>query len=106
MLILNVIEYLCFYGKVLRPQFRVTEGDDGHRGSGPGHVKEARAEASCPPKPWRRWKGDDPALDGETRSEQKSNMDARLPPRYALRLEDLRAWHVIRVSCRTCRHRC
>ena len=32
-------------------------------------------------------------------------MDARLPPRYALRLEDLRAWHVIRVSCRTCRHR-
>jgi hypothetical protein len=32
-------------------------------------------------------------------------MDARLPPRYAFRLEDLRAWHVIRVSCRTCRHR-
>ena len=32
-------------------------------------------------------------------------MDARLPPRYALRLEDLRAWHVIRVSCGTCRHR-
>jgi hypothetical protein len=43
-LVLNVIEYLCFYGKVLRPQFWVTEGDDGHRGSGPGHLKEARAD--------------------------------------------------------------
>jgi hypothetical protein len=32
-------------------------------------------------------------------------MEERLPPRYALRLEDLRAWHVIRVSCRTCRHK-
>ena len=32
-------------------------------------------------------------------------MDTRLPPRYALRVEDLRAWHVIRVRCRTCRHR-
>jgi hypothetical protein len=32
-------------------------------------------------------------------------MDARLPARYALRLEDLRAWHVVRVSCRICRHK-
>ena len=32
-------------------------------------------------------------------------MDNRLPPRYAFRLEDLRVWHVIRVSCRICRHR-
>jgi formate dehydrogenase maturation protein FdhE len=32
-------------------------------------------------------------------------MDARVPPRYALRLEDLRAWHVVRVSCRVCRHK-
>jgi hypothetical protein len=32
-------------------------------------------------------------------------MDNRLPPRYAFRLEDLRAWHVVRVSCRSCRHR-
>ena len=32
-------------------------------------------------------------------------MDARLPPRYALRLEDLRAWHVVRVSCQVCRHK-
>jgi hypothetical protein len=31
-------------------------------------------------------------------------MDNRLPPRYALRLEDLRAWHVVRVRCGTCRH--
>jgi formate dehydrogenase maturation protein FdhE len=29
----------------------------------------------------------------------------RLPPRYALRLEDLRAWHVVRVSCEVCRHK-
>jgi hypothetical protein len=32
-------------------------------------------------------------------------MEERLPPRYALRLEDLRAWHVMRVSCRICRHK-
>src|ERR1700680_1915709 len=32
-------------------------------------------------------------------------MDNRLPPRYAFRLEDLRVWHVVRVSCRICRHR-
>jgi hypothetical protein len=32
-------------------------------------------------------------------------MDNRLPPRYAFRLEDLRVWHVIRVSCRGCRHK-
>ena len=28
-----------------------------------------------------------------------------LPPRYAFRLEDLRTWHVVRVSCRMCRHK-
>jgi hypothetical protein len=32
-------------------------------------------------------------------------MDAGLSPRYALRLDDLRAWHVIRVSCQSCRHK-
>jgi hypothetical protein len=32
-------------------------------------------------------------------------MDNRLPPSYAFRLEDLRAWHVVRVSCRICRHK-
>jgi hypothetical protein len=32
-------------------------------------------------------------------------MENRLPPRYAFRLEDLRAWHVVRVSCRMCRHK-
>jgi hypothetical protein len=28
-----------------------------------------------------------------------------LPPRYAFRLEDLRAWHVVEASCQCCRHR-
>jgi DNA-directed RNA polymerase subunit RPC12/RpoP len=28
-----------------------------------------------------------------------------LPPRYAFRLEDLRAWHLVEASCRRCRHR-
>jgi hypothetical protein len=32
-------------------------------------------------------------------------MDDHLPPRYAFRLEDLRVWHVVRVSCRLCRHK-
>jgi hypothetical protein len=32
-------------------------------------------------------------------------MDNHLPPRYAFRFEDLRAWHVVRVSCRMCRHK-
>jgi hypothetical protein len=32
-------------------------------------------------------------------------MDNRLPPRYAFRLEDLRVWHVVRVSCGVCRHK-
>jgi hypothetical protein len=32
-------------------------------------------------------------------------MDNRLPPRYAFRLEDLRVWHVVRVSCESCRHK-
>jgi hypothetical protein len=27
------------------------------------------------------------------------------PPRYDFRLEDLRAWHLVEVSCRRCRHR-
>ena len=39
------------------------------------------------------------------RQEQTSNMDSRLPPRYAFRLEDLHVWHVVRVSCRSCRQR-
>lgn len=42
----NVIEYLCFYGKMLRPVVYVTDGDDGHKDSGPAHVKEARADGS------------------------------------------------------------
>jgi hypothetical protein len=32
-------------------------------------------------------------------------MENHLPPRYAFRLEDLRAWHVVRVSCGSCRHK-
>jgi hypothetical protein len=28
-----------------------------------------------------------------------------LPPRYAFRLEDLRAWHLVEASCAKCRHR-
>jgi hypothetical protein len=28
-----------------------------------------------------------------------------LPPHYAFRLEDLRAWHLVEASCRQCRHR-
>jgi hypothetical protein len=28
-----------------------------------------------------------------------------LPPRYAFRLEDVRAWHLVEASCRRCRHR-
>jgi hypothetical protein len=31
-------------------------------------------------------------------------MDHRLPPRYAFRLEDLRAWHVVLVRCGISRH--
>ena len=27
------------------------------------------------------------------------------PPRYAFRLEDLRAWHVVEAACPHCRHR-
>jgi hypothetical protein len=30
---------------------------------------------------------------------------AKLPPRYAFRLEDLRTWHVVEAACPTCRHR-
>jgi len=29
----------------------------------------------------------------------------RMPPRYAFRLEDLRAWHVVEAACDSCRHR-
>jgi hypothetical protein len=32
-------------------------------------------------------------------------MENHLPAHYAFRLEDLRGWHVVRVSCRTCRHK-
>jgi hypothetical protein len=28
-----------------------------------------------------------------------------LPPHYAFRLEDLRAWHLVEASCMRCRHR-
>lgn len=28
-----------------------------------------------------------------------------IPPRYAIRLADLRQWHVITVSCPTCGHK-
>jgi hypothetical protein len=33
--------------------------------------------------------------------EQRGN----IPPRYALRLDDLRPWHVIIASCAACRRR-
>jgi hypothetical protein len=33
--------------------------------------------------------------------EQRGN----IPPRYAIRLEDLRAWHVIIATCAACRNR-
>ena len=33
--------------------------------------------------------------------EQKGN----IPPRYAIRLADLRRWHMITVSCPTCGHK-
>jgi hypothetical protein len=33
--------------------------------------------------------------------EQNTN----LPPRYAIRIADLRQWHVITVSCPTCGHK-
>jgi hypothetical protein len=29
----------------------------------------------------------------------------KMPPRYAFRLEDLRAWHVVEAACASCRHR-
>lgn len=29
----------------------------------------------------------------------------REPPRYDFRLEDLRAWHLVEISCRRCRHK-
>jgi hypothetical protein len=32
-------------------------------------------------------------------------MTNHLPPCYAFRLEDLRIWHVVPVSCRMCRHK-
>ena len=28
-----------------------------------------------------------------------------MPPRYAFRLEDLRVFHLVRVSCRACGHK-
>jgi hypothetical protein len=37
--------------------------------------------------------------------EQSSNMADSLPPRYAFRLEDLRTWHLVRVSCHECAHK-
>jgi DNA-directed RNA polymerase subunit RPC12/RpoP len=33
--------------------------------------------------------------------EQKGN----IPPRYAIRLGDLRHWHVVTVTCPTCGHK-
>ena len=42
-------------------------------------------------------------------NQQVSNYGGRtvpeLPPRYAFRLEDVRAWHLVEASCRRCRHR-
>ena len=35
----------------------------------------------------------------------KQNGNASLGPRYAIRLGDLRGWHVLAVSCFACRHR-
>lgn len=29
----------------------------------------------------------------------------KMPPRYAFRLEDLRAWHVVEAAWDSCRHR-
>jgi hypothetical protein len=29
----------------------------------------------------------------------------KVPPRYAFRVEDLRAWHVVEAACGGCRHR-
>ena len=29
----------------------------------------------------------------------------KMPPRYAFRLDDLRAWHVVEAACDSCRHR-
>ena len=29
----------------------------------------------------------------------------KMPPRYAFRVEDLRAWHVVEAECGGCRHR-
>jgi hypothetical protein len=37
--------------------------------------------------------------------EQRANMPDDLPPRYAFRLEDLRAWHLVRASCHQCSHK-
>ena len=31
--------------------------------------------------------------------------NGNIPPRYAIRLADLRQWHVITVSCPTCGHK-
>jgi hypothetical protein len=52
-------------------------------------------------------------LDGESSREAcRTNREQllrgsmpELPPRYAFRLEDLRAWHLVEASCRRCRHR-
>jgi hypothetical protein len=32
-------------------------------------------------------------------------MENRLLPRYAFQLEDLRVWHLVRVSCDACSHK-
>ncbi len=31
--------------------------------------------------------------------------NANIPPRYAIRLGDLRSWHVVTVACPTCGHK-
>jgi hypothetical protein len=43
-------------------------------------------------------------LSGTKSEHQESEMD-RIPPRYAFRLGDLRAWHVVETACCSCRHR-
>jgi hypothetical protein len=49
---------------------------------------------------------DDGLDDGcRTKNERAGSAMDRMPPRYAFRLEDLRAWHVVEAECGSCRHR-
>lgn len=36
--------------------------------------------------------------------EQKENRSVKIGARYAIKLADLQAWHIVSVSCRSCRH--